>query len=410
MDFLRSCNLDDLPEQQTRTAHLIDANPDFEFSLGFDACCTCGKEVGTAESPAIPCRNCKRVNYCSDACRQQDANVPIVSDSLEEENRDTAMGHSAIICSLLRLCEDDEAVENGEEQSLEQHKVEAARNRIESEKHSYQATLANVLLGETTCYSETLRACSKAGKLILHIIGASLDGELWGDSEKDRAAKAYADALSDLAETCRNETIELYFLGPECPSEVYQQTVSMQSSGGESTTTGTLRLFAIKGLYSADLLKQHDIPKADIVVFFNPGFTVPDYDWKETLNSIENGTPFLSTTNTELEGIADCQYLLDLDRIESIPPGLAQMFDLYSEMDEDGEPNQLSSFFSENPFCGNRVRQNGTMANDVFVKNRWILGGIIGSFDSARGSTATQPAKKIRAVEANMKSGNPALI
>lgn len=389
---------------------MIEDNPDFEFSLGFDACCTCGKVVGTPESPAVACRNCKRVNYCSDACRQQDANVPIVSDCSAEEGHDTAMGHTAIICSLLRLCEDDEAVENGKENSVEPHKVEAARSRIESEKHSYQATLANALLGGSTCYSETLRACSKSGKLVLHVLGASLEGELWGNLEKERSTKAYADALSDLAESCRIETIELFFLGPECPDEVYQQTVSMQGSGGDSTSTGTLRLSAVKGLYSAEFLRQNDIPNADIVVFFNPGFTVPDYDWNEALRSIQKGTPFLSTTNTELEGIADCQYLLDLDMIESIPAGLAQMFGLYSEVDEDSLPGPRSSFFSENPFCGNRVRQNGTMANDLYVKNRWMLGGTVGSFDSSRGSSATQPSKKIRAENVNTKSNNPALI
>lgn len=410
MDFLRSCNIEELPEQQTRTAHLIDDNPDFELSLGFDACCTCGKKIGTSESPAFSCRNCKRVNYCSEACRHQDANVPVTGEYADEENHETAMGHSAIICSLLRLCEDDEAVENGEDSSLEPHKAEAARNRIESEKHSYQATLANALLGGDTCYSETLRACSKSGKLVLHVVGASLEGELWGHLEKDRSAKAYADALSDLAESSRIESIDLFLLGPECPAEIYQQSMPMQGSGGDTASIGNLRLSAIKGVYCADFIRQNDIPKADIVIFFNPGFTVPDYDWKEALNCIEKGTPFLSTTNTELEGIADCQYLLDQDKIESIPAGLAQMFGLYSETDEDSSPGPRSSFFTENPFCGNRVRQNGTMANDVFVKNHWMLGGIIGSFDSSRGSNATQPSKKVKAGDANSKSDNPALI
>jgi hypothetical protein len=42
------------------------------------------------------------------------------------------------------------------------------------------------------------------------------------------------------------------------------------------------------------------------------------------------GTPFLSTTNTEMEGPADAQYLIDQDRIKSLPPGLADVFGLYS--------------------------------------------------------------------------------
>ena len=34
--------------------------------------------------------------------------------------------------------------------------------------------------------------------------------------------------------------------------------------------------------------------------------------------------------------------------------------------------------FGENPFAGSRVRQSGTMANDLFVKNRWLLAGVFG--------------------------------
>merc|ERR1712187_963127 len=81
--------------------------------------------------------------------------------------------------------------------------------------------------------------------------------------------------------------------------------------------------------YTSEFLQQENVNNPDIVVFFNPGFTCPDYTtWTRSLRVIANDTPFLSTTNTELEGIADCQYLLDNDMILSVPPGLAAALDV----------------------------------------------------------------------------------
>jgi hypothetical protein len=163
------------------------------------------------------------------------------------------------------------------------------------------------------------------------------------------------------------------------------------------------------------------VAKPDIVVFFNPGFTVPEYDWRETLASIDPCTPFLSTTNTELEGIADCQFLLDQDKIQSLPDGLAEIFGLYSPGDDtDNLPSSAdadvsSAFFNVNPFSGNRVRQSGTMANDLYVKNRWILGGIIDTFDPSRISRSSAGSSKkqrvaINGSNGNKKLNNPALV
>ena len=158
------------------------------------------------------------------------------------------------------------------------------------------------------------------------------------------------------------------------------------------------------------ILKQQEVSKVDIIVFHNPGFTCPDYDWTKTLASIPKGTPFLITTNTALEGIADCQFLLENDLLQSVPPMLADIFgDEVSPTppikdEDDGPPT--GPFFNENPFCGNRVRQSGTMANDLFVKNRWMLGGILDS-------QSKQPPNKRRVTDASMsnsKAGNPALI
>lgn len=110
-----------------------------------------------------------------------------------------------------------------------------------------------------------------------------------------------------------------------------------------------------------------------------------------------------------MEGIADCQYLLDQDCIQAIPPALADVFGVYCAP-EDDESEVVSSIFSENPFCGTRVRQSGTMGNDLFVKNRWMLIGILDSFDSSR-KRKDSAAKRVKANScSNSKVDNPALI
>jgi len=327
-------------------------------------------------------------------------------------------------------------------------RLEDAKDRVRSEYESYPATLANVL-AEGPCYRSCLTNASAKRRLVVHVIGASVDSEFWGTSRalgdngveefgvsgeasSSSAFRAYAEALSDLADSNQIDTIELVFVGPECPHKNIELSMTLQSGTSNGGSGGDLLIRSFKGRYNTELLEVYSLGKPDIVVFFNPGFTVPDYDWTDALAVIHRGTPFLSTTNTELEGIADCQYLLDQDRIQTMPAGLADIFGLYCNDDDDEEEgdcppiNSSSSssnaFFSVNPFCGSRVRQSGTMANDLYVKNRWILGGIMDSFDSSKTPTAkdSMPSKKPRIFApsqnssdigtSNSKRGNPALV
>jgi hypothetical protein len=408
MDFLASVNLEDLPEQQTRVLHLMQDNPEFQLRLGYDACCTCGTAVGVE---AIRCRNCKRVKYCSEGCREQDANPNHhqwkASTSDDQDEQETAMGHTAIVCSVLNLCNDDEAVEAGE-QIADASRFEAAQDRIRSEYESYPATLANVI-AEGTCYQTVLQNCSSRPNktLVIHIVGASEDAELSQgptikNNDKLAVINDYAEALADLADNNRLETIMLVFVGPECPTSPWEETTPIKNLDRH---VGNLKVQTLRGIYDQKTLSSGNdvvIPAADIIFLPNPGFTVPDYeDWAETLRDIPAGTPFLCTTNTEMEGIADAQYLLDQDKIQTLPPGLADIFGVYSTGDAS------SSFFAVNPFAGLRVRQNDSMANDLYVKNRWMLGGIFGSFDPSA-EKGKEASKRIKA--GNSKSTNPALI
>ncbi|CAB9516095.1 expressed unknown protein [Seminavis robusta] len=405
MDFLRSLGMEDLPEQQTRTMHLMARHPEFSLQLGFDACCACGEQF--TSSTIVDCPQCQRVSYCSEACRKQDADAGMSCSGEEEES---AMGHSSIICTLLRLCNHDEAVnEETKDDKTTQSQLEkdttakeAAMDRVRSEFESYPATLANVIL-QGPLYS----IHNQHKNLVIHIIGASQDAEFWDSpcmmKQQQNVWNAYADALAELAETKRLDTIELLFVGPECPKQNVQETRKLKSA--EGGTVGDLMVKSYHSEYTTELLQQEQLSKADIVVFHNPGFTCPDYDWTNALAAIPKGTPFLLTTNTELEGIADCQYLLDNDLIQQVPPMLAEIFG--DEQVPSANPDdEKGPFFNENPFCGNRVRQSGTMANDLFVKNRWMLGGVLAS-------KSQQPPNKRLVTESsrgNSKAKNPALI
>ena len=423
MDLLESLNVTDLPEQQTRTSHLIEANPNFELKLGFDACCTCGSSLQDI-AVTFNCRACQRISYCSDACREIDANL--ISKSYNESEigdpdiePDNALGHTSVICSLLNLCNDDEAIDNEEGNALDPASRESAINRVRSEYESYPATLANVLL-DGPCYQETLKRLHRQ-TLTIHVVGASENAELSRGPERSSVksmsmhsavCKDYAEALAELADRCKVHTVDILFIGPECPQTPLNESIPMHYL---DESVGNLIVRSTRSLYNQECL-QHET-KADFVVMYNPGFTCPDYPhWKETLPCIPNGTPFLLTTNTEMEGIADCQYLLDQDKIQSLPPVIAEIFGVAvatddDDLDDEQIDNNSTSFFSVNPFCGSRVRQNGTMANDLFVKNRWMLGGIFNSFDPSKKDIFTV-SKKIKTgdVDTNTKAYNPALI
>lgn len=396
MDLLLSLGLEDLPEQQTRTYELAEKFPDFNFELGFNACLACGKP-----NPSLPCEKCKRVKYCSEECRGRDSEPPLAEG-------EQSIGHSPVICSVLALCNDDEAIENGPyNNSLDEERRNMATDRVASEFESYPATLANIIM-DGPCYQDAL-AKTAGTELTIHVIGASSDSELWvGHPDKLQEKKvfeSYAEALAEIAQMHRLRAINLYFIGPECPAGLQTQVVKVPSLQAKQSQC-LLNCTAICDTYTASNLGNRGLGLPDIAVFFNPGFTCPDYEWKETLVSIPNGLPYLVSTNTELEGLADCEFLFQSEYISELPVGLAAM--LFGE--DSGVRQDNDTFFSVNPCSGNRVRQSGTLGNDLYIKNRWILGGKFGKLQRPK-STETGSRKKARVFSSgNSKSENPALI
>ncbi|KAL3901532.1 MAG: hypothetical protein SGARI_006054, partial [Bacillariaceae sp.] len=270
MDLLQSLNLDDLPEQQTRTLHLIKGNPDFDLKLGFDSCCQCGKK-----DPTISCTSCKRVKYCSEQCRKKDGS-PVTNCDVEEdeEEEEQALGHTSVICALLGCCNDDEVIEGGDAKeisTLDKSRRSAATDRLVSEFESYPATLANVMM-EGPCYQEVLENCKTTkSSLTIHVIGASEDSELWQGhpTAESKVWESYADALAEVAENYNLLSINLQFFGPECPKQAVEKTVKIPPVQNNSkSSTAKLVVTTSNQDYT---MNSTALP--DMVVFFNPGFT-----------------------------------------------------------------------------------------------------------------------------------------
>ncbi len=421
MDELAKLNLYELPEQQTRicptVSEALQANPDIR--LGFDTCCTCAAPLKLSDKIDKCCKICKRVWYCSKECRRQDSER---NTSLTEEEE--ARGHSSVICHLLRLCDIDEKVEDPKVSSSSKITItnserEAARDRITSEFESYPATL-NILM-DAPCFQPILSSCNHEHKkrsngdrdptdpdstpksLTIHIIGASEEAELWGDFKLSHGScksvhDAYTEAMTEIASNHTSfGTINLLFIGPNCPKrDVHEmRTINAErSDNGNSSISGKKKrkregsrtckviLQTHRSNYDQKCLKK--LPKPDFCVFFNPGFTCPDYNWNEALdvclqNDSSKRIPFLVTTNTEMEAISDLQYLHQNGYIDDLPATVADIVNAgIAEHDNDivDYNDKHDMFFGENPNSGTRVRQSGNMANDLFVKNRWIYGGL----------------------------------
>lgn len=259
MDVLRSLGLEDVPEQQTRIGSFLASGGELvdDVKVGFDVCIVCGKQ-----NPKMHCQACKRVKYCSEACRKMDSLPP-------EDEEEQALGHSSVVCTLLRTCDDDELVEGKEDKGMPEAKRRPAFDRVVSEMESYPATLANIIC-EGPCYQEVLRKNS-GGEIEIHVIGTSPDSELWeghpDPSQEKKVFECYAEALSEMADKFKFQSIQLKFIGPECPKKDMQDTIFIK--GGKSKCK--LVVMTKRVNYSKSLLKEKEFNRPDITVFFNPG-------------------------------------------------------------------------------------------------------------------------------------------
>ena len=383
------------------------------------------------------------------------------------------------VSRLLSLCNDDERAEDDlyntstkqNSSTNSSQKEEAAKYRVQTERESYPATLFNMLIADgppwlienmtrRIRYREEVRspegkAKKRRGKrdrqsfsaeevssesgssrqLVLHIIGASVDSELWGwDGTKtsythNEMLDAYAEASTNVLSYLKNfidsvESIKLIFVGPDCPSP--EKAVVCRCETSIPGSKAILRIETHCCNYGEDATLQDP----DAIIFFNPGLSCPDYDWSKALSAASSHqpfTPFIITTNTEMEGFADIKSLVDGGYISTkeLPSYVLDTIadEATSNNEDDNEDDDKKRFFfCENPYAGLRVRQSGTMANDLYVKSRYVMGGLFQSGDI----DITQTKKKKKSIDKSKKrkesdesgstrkkrrkGGNPALI
>jgi len=424
MDLLASLGLGGaLPEQSTRLSHhgVIKALDEggSDVRLGFNRCLACGIKLNsdsnttiTTKSKVVSCQGCKRVSYCSTSCQKMDCEP---SKDKEEE----AIGHSPVVCALLNLCNDDEDAEEemynkkkksskksnekNKKSNSDQQKTEAAHYRVRTELESYPATLFNILSEGPDWFIESMsqklrknedirsptappkkkqrrgkrdrssispkkdedastRSSKRKRELVLHIVGASVDSELWNwnesssDNIEEEFLNAYGEAATNLTSYLNNLlemtniTIRCIFVGPDCPKQKSVISHRIQVTIPDSTSS-SLSIETHACYYGSS--EQPYLPAPDAVIFFNPGFSCPDYNWSSALNAVcayqvssRNSTPILLTTNTELEGFAEIKYLLDGGHInsESLPKDVLEAVDYQATSNK-----TCSFFFSENP-------------------------------------------------------------
>jgi len=221
------------------------------------------------------------------------------------------------------------------------------------------------------------------------------------------------------------DSIRLVFVGPDCP----RPKQSKQHGGGgddmvvvcrcETSIPGTKTMLRIE-THCCNYGEDHNgqdttttsFPTPDAICFFNPGLSCPDYDWSKALSfAASSTTPFLLTTNTEMEGFADIKCLVDGGYLDSkeLPTDILETIGVddapssnnnsskYNNDDDDEEQNK-KFFFCENPYAGLRVRQSGTMGNDLYVKSRWVMGGLFQQRDGG-GDVVEKKKKKVEMVQ-----------
>ena len=359
------------------------------------------------------------------------------------------------------MCNDDETAEdnlynntsktitNSTKKHNNIQKEEAAKYRVQTERESYPATLFNMLildgppwlienLTRKLRYREEVRSPEAKGlsggsgserkrrgkrdrqslhreeempassasrlhrELVLHVVGASVDSELWGwdgttkSYTHNEMLDAYAEASTNVLSYLKNfndsiDSLRLVFVGPDCPKPRH----GAGKDGAivcrlDKTIPGSKTMLHIETHccnYGEDTNK---LPCPDAIIFFNPGLSCPDYDWSKALSAAssyqQSSTPFLITTNTEMEGFADIKCLVDGGYVDSkeLPKYVLETVDgetssnnsRYNDDDDVEDEQNKKFFFCENPYAGLRVRQSGTMANDLYVKSRWVMGGL----------------------------------
>jgi hypothetical protein len=335
---------------------LLTADPELTPGLN-SICAICG-----SSDASLLCKGCKAICYCSKACMAKDRvnfDVDVAADdgSDFEDGSDeppAGLGHTKAVCSALSTVVADDIAEENDD----------ATDNNTSELESFAATLSNMLLSHPSYETLVQQGGSTNEKnrrvLQVHIIGAEEGSEV-----TDAFEEMYGDALDDLCGQFSLD-VELVFVGPGLASLKAANKLAKPLK-----LSSNIKAYLVPRNYEDFMTETGAVTATefvrstpDLVVFFNPGFTCQDYSWSDALKVIPEGTPFIAATNTFMEGLGDGDWLHDNKFIAK-------------PIEEVSESDNVPAFVGPNPWSGTRVRQSGVFANDLYVKNSVVLGGVL---------------------------------
>ena len=339
-----------------------------DVRLGFNMCCNCGTKLrvpaedqdGEKETKPkkpsskknhniVTCKGCNRVKYCSSACLKADADSTPRIDNVDDAQDEAACGHSPVICALLRLCNEDEDAEdeffNDDDNAgsrkiksnfqninpKEEQTKEAAKYRVQTERESYPATLFNLLAESPHWFVDGMtrrlqsmespikvrrgkrdreshspkKPGQRKSELVLHIVGASVDSELWGwdgsefnssGRKKDEVSvmEAYTEASTNLLSFLKQfpiliDSIRFVFVGPDCTrpktNTGHKTHCPCEIPIPDSNTALVVETHCCNYGENKKQGSTPSLPPLDAIIFFNPEFSCLDYDWSQALST-----------------------------------------------------------------------------------------------------------------------------
>ncbi|GLC44370.1 hypothetical protein PLESTB_000476700 [Pleodorina starrii] len=204
---------------------------------------------------------------------------------------------------------------------------------------SYAYTAAYALQSLPAARGAARRAESGNRPLELVVLGAAADAEL-GDLDSWQVVAA---AL--------NRDVRIKFVGPEVPEDL----------ADTEEQRGRVSMRFLQRTYEARSPQSGATP--DIYFAFNPGFTCPDYEWSDTVKGLARAARSPSGGGTSGSSARPCLVVATNTSME------AQMEAEWLE--EYGWRADAPS--ATNPYTSLKLIQSGTLANDLYRKNAWLV-------------------------------------
>jgi hypothetical protein len=264
--------------------------------LGITTCAVCGK----IKNEMIKCKKCNYILYCSKEHQSKDKKI-----------------HEMSCPYLQELNEDDNQIFTQKEivKGLKNFKI---NNILDSPTNLFMDNSFGRLISNYLTFPLTLEYILKKHEIInpktIHIIGASFQ------------ETQYFGIWKEISKNIE----KLIFIGPELPKN-YQTTHN---------------LFKMK--YN-EYVSSNSYEKPDLIIGYNMGLSVPDYDWKESIEKMYASTIIITSHSKD-------EILMD-----------------FCEIEANLEDSKIKVYPQLNPYSSKQIYQSGTLANDIYKKNMYYM-------------------------------------